>query len=163
MKNFMAVMGAVALLALPVVLVTAPASVSAEEALAETGFEEVYGFSVLSRVTADLLSRQELNDIIGRVLPPPPPDQEFTIELNFVRGFAADHLAVDGEFTGCGSDGCEIEIGGGEAAADESGRTSFLFSLVALQSMCGCTLGPDQAVFLDPIGDPGRPSLDPGG
>ncbi len=65
MKNFMAVMGAVALLALPVVLVTAPASVSAEEALAETGFEEVFGFSMLSGVTAALLTRQELNVTIG--------------------------------------------------------------------------------------------------
>ena len=81
MKNFMAMLGAVAMLALPAVLVTAPAPVSAEEALAESGFEEVFDFSVLSRVSADRLSRQELHDTIGEGV--------FALELTFWNGKAS--------------------------------------------------------------------------
>ncbi len=117
MKNFMAVLGAVAMLALPVVLVTAPAPVSAEEALAETGSEEVFDFSVLSRVSADRLSRQELHDTIG--------DGVFALELTFWNGKASWHIATENEDPGvfpdqCGLAGCfdTCRAGSGECESE---------------------------------------------
>jgi hypothetical protein len=166
MKNFMAAFGAVAMLAFPAVLVTAPASVSAEEALAETGSEEVSGFSALSSVSADRLSRQEMHDTIGGQ--PDWHDSEgvYAIERTFWNGKASWHIGNENEepgvyplqcgLAGCyntcrgGSGECESEITAGDlggigAMKNEKGR-KVPFNPNALMAMCGsseeCLLFP---------------------
>ena len=152
MKNFMAVLGAAAMLAFPAVLVTAPASVSAEEALAETGSEEDSGFSVLSRVSADRLSRQELHDTIGEGV--------FALELTFWNGKASWHIGTENEepgvfpeqcgLAGCfdtcraGSGECEIEITAEDLAGIGGGERAVEFSETALMAMCG---SPDECLL----------------
>lgn len=117
MKNFVAVFGAVTMLAFPAVLVTAPASVSAEEALAEAGSEQDSGFSVLSRVSADRLSRQELHDTIGEGV--------FGLELTFWNGKASWNRGTENEEPGvfpeqCGLAGCfdTCRAGSGECESE---------------------------------------------
>ncbi len=164
MKNFMAGLGAVAMLALPVVLVTAPAPVLAEEALAETGFEEVFDFSALSGVSADRLSRQELHDTIG--------DGAFVLELTFWNGKASWNIATENEepgvfpeqcgLAGCydtcrgGSGECEIELNGiedGEVILGGIGGGGRVveFSETALMAMCG---SPDECLLFPLLNNP---------